>query len=1047
MAYLAGNQPSKENIDTGITPYHAKYFAHELTKRCPSDDLEKIAASLIDAQVDLNPHQVEAALFAFRSPLSKGALLADEVGLGKTIEAGILLSQKWAERKRKLLVIVPSNLRKQWNQELADKFFLSSVLLETKSFNEQIKQKNLNPFDRSEIVICSFQFARSKDSYVSQINWDLVIIDEAHRLRNVYKPTNKIGNALKAAVAHCPKVLLTATPLQNSLLELYGLVSIIDEHIFGDLKSFKSQFSRLTTEEDFQALKERIKPLCQRTLRRQVLEYVSYTNRIALVEEFVPSDLEQKLYNLVSDYLQRPNLYALPKSQRQLMTLILRRLLASSTFAIAGTLDGLANKLKDAAAQQAEVTEVPADLAENLEAFDELADDWEEETADDGDSDDEDGKQTFTPEQLRELEQEMQSLRMFADIAKSILKNSKGERLLTALKRGFAEAKAKGGSEKAIIFTESTRTQEYLRSILEETAYKGKIVLFNGSNNDSKSKEIYKNWVEKHKDTDKITGSKTADMRAALVDYFRDEAFIMIATEAAAEGINLQFCSLVINYDLPWNPQRIEQRIGRCHRYGQKHDVVVVNFLNKKNAADQRVYQLLAEKFQLFNGVFGASDEVLGSIGSGLDFEKRIVDIYQKCRTEEQIEFSFNHLQQEMESQIDERMQITRQKLLENFDEEVHEKLRTNIRQSREAVSRYDAWLWQITRFYLAPYAQFEDGQDTFTLIRNPFLGEPIHPGPYRSGKDIWNAPEVRKLRDQWETEIDRIAKKHPSWTRRQCNDLATSQGQGINVVRDPQREDLYRQLQGAGAFLADADGDKMNLYRLGHPLAQRVVEECKRLPLADSELVFRYSGSGKKISVLESLVGKSGWLRVNSFSVAALEAEDHLLLAGLCDDGTPVDCEQCRRFFSLFADGTTSDFRPNDKAFGTLKESIAIQQSSLLQDLGTRNVAFFDAELDKLDRWGEDKRNSLKVSLKELDEQIKAAKKEARLAPNLPEKLKLERERRLLETKRDEAWKAYEEAAKDIEVRKDGLIDEIENRMKQLTAEEILFTIRWRLV
>jgi SNF2 family DNA or RNA helicase len=122
------------------TAYHAKYFAFELTKRCASDSMEKLAASLADAQVDLNPHQVEAALFAFRSPLSKGAILADEVGLGKTIEAGILLSQRWAERKRKILIIVPASLRKQWHQELSDKFFLPSVILETKTFNEQIKQ-------------------------------------------------------------------------------------------------------------------------------------------------------------------------------------------------------------------------------------------------------------------------------------------------------------------------------------------------------------------------------------------------------------------------------------------------------------------------------------------------------------------------------------------------------------------------------------------------------------------------------------------------------------------------------------------------------------------------------------------------------------------------------------------------------------------------------------------------------------------------------------------------------------------------------------------
>src|SRR5207248_4397527 len=150
------------------TAYHAKYFAYELTKRCASNSMEKLAASLADAQVDLTPHQIEAALFAFRSPLSKGAILADEVGLGKTIEAGILLAQKWAERQRKLLVICPANLRKQWSQELADKFFLSSTILETRTFNEAIREGNLNPFQCDKVIICSYQFARSKEPYVRQ---------------------------------------------------------------------------------------------------------------------------------------------------------------------------------------------------------------------------------------------------------------------------------------------------------------------------------------------------------------------------------------------------------------------------------------------------------------------------------------------------------------------------------------------------------------------------------------------------------------------------------------------------------------------------------------------------------------------------------------------------------------------------------------------------------------------------------------------------------------------------------------------------------------
>ncbi len=226
-----------------ITDYHAKYFAWELSKRCPSDSLEKITSTLADAQVDLNPHQIDAALFAFRSPFSKGVILADEVGLGKTIEASLVLSQRWAERRRKILIIVPSSLRKQWNQELLDKFFVPSIILESKTFNDFVKMGVSNPFDQKDVaVICSYHFARSKEEYLRLVKWDLVVLDEAHRLRNVYKKSNKIARSIKESVSNSPKLLLTATPLQNSLLELYGLVSFIDDYVFGDVKSFKSQF-------------------------------------------------------------------------------------------------------------------------------------------------------------------------------------------------------------------------------------------------------------------------------------------------------------------------------------------------------------------------------------------------------------------------------------------------------------------------------------------------------------------------------------------------------------------------------------------------------------------------------------------------------------------------------------------------------------------------------------------------------------------------------------------------------------------------------------
>jgi SNF2 family DNA or RNA helicase len=578
-----------------ITDYHAKYFAYELTKRSSSDSVEKIAGAVASAQVDLNPHQVDAALFAFRSPLSKGALLADEVGLGKTIEAGLVLSQKWAERRRRILIIVPSNLRKQWHQELTEKFFLPCRILETKFYNAAVRQGQFRPFEGNDIVICSYQFARNKASDVANIPWDLVVIDEAHRLRNVYKPSNVIANTLKLALSGKDKLLLTATPLQNSLLELFGLVSFIDEHVFGDLKSFREQFANLSQSQVFDTLKTRLSGICQRTLRRQVIYYIPFTRRWPLVEEFTPEDSEDRLYELVSEYLRRENLQALPASQRSLMTLVLRKLLASSTFAIAGALASMSNRLKKKLEQQPPATSLERELDEDYEALDETAEEWTEDEA---------SSEALSEADREVIQKEAVDLDRFAQLATSIESNAKGKALLKALHVAFTKATELGAEEKAIIFTESRRTQNYLLRVLTDSPWAQGIVLFNGSNTDDRSKEIYARWLDKHQGTDRVTGSKTADMRSALVDYFREEGQIMIATEAGAEGINLQFSSLVVNYDLPWNPQRIEQRIGRCHRYGQKHDVVVVNFLNRKNAADRRVYELLSEKFHLFEGIF-----------------------------------------------------------------------------------------------------------------------------------------------------------------------------------------------------------------------------------------------------------------------------------------------------------------------------------------------------------------------------------------------------------------------------------------------------------
>lgn len=664
------------------TPHQARYFAEQITLKRSESSVDGLASAMSGVKVDLNPHQVDAALFAIKSPLSNGALLADEVGLGKTIEAGLVLAQYWSERKRRILLIVPASLRMQWRSELSEKFYIDSVIMESANFNKERKAGKVNPFEvTNQVVICSYNFASRKAIEIRNVQWDLVIMDEAHKLRNVYKTNNVTGNKLKIALSGRKKLLLTATPLQNNLMELYGLASIIDDHVFGDVKTFREMYVAVSNPDiRNRSLRARLQPFCKRTLRSQVSEYVKYTERIAILQEYAPTPDEERLYNDISDYLQTDKLYALPEGQRNLITMVLRKLLASSSFAIRGTLESLISRLE--ALLQGIEQELDLD---DFDAYSEYVD--EEENGDD----------ILTQELERDREAikaELTLLRGFADLAKSITTNSKGENLLTALQKGFDKISELGGQKKAVIFTESRRTQDYLYNLLSHNGYEGKIVFLNGSNNDVMSKEIYAAWKERHKGDGTISGSRQADMKAAVVEAFKDEASILIGTEAAAEGINLQFCSIIVNYDLPWNPQRIEQRIGRCHRYGQKNDVVVINFLNNKNAADQRVYQLLDEKFRLFSGVFGSSDEVLGSLESGVDFEKRIAEIYQKCKTQEDIQREFDDLQNELADQINEKMLEARQSILENFDEDVALRLADCQKNTVASLDKFSQWMY-----------------------------------------------------------------------------------------------------------------------------------------------------------------------------------------------------------------------------------------------------------------------------------------------------------------------------------------------------------------
>lgn len=660
-----------------ISPYTAtqlSYLALWLTRSGPTESTLVNAAA--QSRVDLNPHQVDAALFALRatersSVFSNGVLLADEVGLGKTIEAGLVLAQHWAAKKRRLLLVVPASLRKQWSQELADKFLLHSEIVDGQSV-----RGSDSLFVRESVIIVSYEFASKRHKEISQVDWHLVVFDEAHRLRNLHKDRLHASNLLMALGSR-KKILLTATPFQNSLSELWSLVHFMDQDYLGDLASFELQYrGKDTNDARLRELSQRLAPICQRTLRRQVAEdgQISFTRRYAITLDFSPSSDEIVLYNQVSEWLLDPESVAFSKNSRHLVTMVLRKILASSSFAISATLERIIERL------QAEQSFNLEDALAQQTAFDQ---EFEAEHA------------SAVAASKEKLRQELATVKSYHALAERITSNAKGDALLVALKRAFeSNQNLAGSARKAVIFTESVRTQSYLKSLLESNGYSGRVVLLNGNNADELSKRIYVDWLAKNRGSANVSGSKSADMKAAIVDAFRGDAEIMIATESGAEGINLQFCQILVNFDLPWNPQRIEQRIGRVHRYGQKCDVIVVNFVNTQNQVDRHVHDLLRDKLKLFDGVFGASDEVLGALESGFDLEFEINKILEQRRGEDEIAAGFAELRAKLDGVLRVTEAQTREKVLANFDTDVLERLADRRLQTRLGLSeRQRHWM------------------------------------------------------------------------------------------------------------------------------------------------------------------------------------------------------------------------------------------------------------------------------------------------------------------------------------------------------------------
>ncbi len=687
------------------------HYNHFISKSCGSD-VNRLSLTLFNSKIKLTPHQIDASLFAFKSPISKGVLLADEVGLGKTIEAGIIIAQLWYERKAKVLIIAPASLIRQWNNELYDKFLLETEIMDRKRFNSYIKKGYENPFKVCKnITICSYQFASINSDFILNSDFDTVIIDEAHKLRNSYREKSITSNNIKYATKNMQKVLLTATPIQNSLLDLFGLSSFIDENLFGDIEVFKKKYIKNLQDYE-EELHNRLNIFMHRTLRNQVTQYIKYTNRVAKTFVFTQTPEEKEIYdelqNIISNSSEMP--YIIPKSQSHLLLLILCKLMGSSIYALKGTLQVILNRLTNLKnglsdeeynnyMKQLIIEKIDEDvIEENNDLIIESKKNIFEEVID-----------------YNELNHEINLIENLITKVDNVKKESKYFTLLESLKYSFSHLKEIGANEKVLIFTESTRTQEFLYKSLKEDGYED-ILLYNGSNNTDELNKIYTEWLNRPENVDKKQNDRSMNMRAAIIDKFSKDGKILISTEAGAEGLNLQFCSLIINYDLPWNPQRVEQRIGRCHRFGQKFDVNVINFINNSNRAEQRIYELLSNKFNLFDSVFGASDEILGIMDNDSNMELSIAEIYKNCRTEDEIDNAFNTVQEKFNSEIAENIDKAKAKIIDNFEEDLQQYFSDMMDSTEKNISAIEKNFWLLTKLILNNKAEFNDANMTINI-------------------------------------------------------------------------------------------------------------------------------------------------------------------------------------------------------------------------------------------------------------------------------------------------------------------------------------------
>jgi hypothetical protein len=700
-------------------PIQRRWFAEDLLRHRRSDEERRFAASQRSGRIDANPHQVEAVIFALSRLVDGGCILADEVGLGKTIEAGLVIAQLRAEGARRILLITPKTLVGQWRQELSALFGISAV--EANAHDGSL--------DTDGVLIIGREAAGSekgKEAMLAAPAFDLLVIDEAHEIfGGLHKRFNAEGELREADVSRTagrvfdvirakrpPVLLLTATPLQNSLAELWALVRFVDPNgtLLGDITTFRQTFcahdDRILLAGQGPELQRRMRVVLFRTLRRQAQQFLDkpFVSRQARLFEYPMQADERSLYEDVTTFLMSRRLAAFSGRQRRLLLIGFHRRMASSTAALASSLEKVAERLDRMSKgmpvdDEALVTEFTADLDD--EDFPEL---------EEGESDD-------APLTAEEIAAELAQVKSFIARARKLGRDGKSSKLLEAA-RLILERGRSGGSGKMVIFTESVVTQEYLRALLLESRLvtDEELTLFRGQNDSPRAKQALKQWWTEVGDKlgEQSRPSPDIAVRLALVHEFATRSKVLVSTEAGAKGLNLQFCDTVINYDLPWNPQRIEQRIGRCHRYGQTRDVTVINFLAKDNETERLTFDILAKKLELFGSVLDASDAVLHRAGDnagdslsstlGADLETSLARIWERARTIADVVTELRELREkygDARQRFDDEKVRTASLIETHFDEEVRRIFQQRKDEVPRALAALDADLERLVVDYL----------------------------------------------------------------------------------------------------------------------------------------------------------------------------------------------------------------------------------------------------------------------------------------------------------------------------------------------------------